>query len=191
MNASFPKYVPLVLVPAFLVAAGCGDRNLVAPTGTAAQSASVTAEPAALTAEFLSSPRCPVLPAFGTHLRILLRSHRDLTVTNIRFDFSDRAGVRGTPTVIPTTSGSSSMLGSSSPVAIPTFSSLPGASPIPVPGFSPLRDIAIGAGASETLPFFLQFGCGLIADGTIFIGVDTVDKRGFVDTTRIDLRLGR
>ena len=190
MNASFPKYVPLVLLPAVL-AAGCGDRSVVAPTAPVAQSAFVTAEPAALTAEFLSSPRCPVLPAFGTHLRIIFRSHRDVTVRSIRFDFSDRAGVRGTPTVIPTTPGSSSMLGSSSPVAIPTFSSLPGAAPIPVPGFSPLRAIALTAGASETFPFFLQFGCGLIADGTIFVGVDTVDARGFIDTTRIDLRLGR
>jgi hypothetical protein len=187
MNARFPKYVLLVLVPAVVVMAACGDRSVIAPTDP--QAVFVTAEPARAQPEFSSDRGCPLVPAFGTRLRLRLRSRVSLTVKGIRFDFEDPYGRRSSPVV--TLTSSATIVGNPSPMPIPTSSSLPTASPIPIPGFSPLRDISIGAGSSQDFAFFLAFACGIVADGTIFIGVDTVDKRGSGDTTRIDVPLGQ
>jgi hypothetical protein len=190
MDAKFPKYVPLVLLPAILGVFGCGDRNVLAPTDAASQQVFVTAEPVKARPEFLPSPPCPVLPAFGARVRLGLRSSRSITVRDIQFDFEDRFGRRTAPVVTLTALGSSTTLGSTSPVTIPTSSTLPTASPIPIPGFSPLRDIALTAGGTQDFAFFLEFACGIVAEGTIFVGVDTLDRFGARTTSRVTIGLG-
>jgi hypothetical protein len=46
------------------------------------------------------------------------------------------------------------------------------------------------AGVSRTLPFFLDFGCGVPPVGTLGISMDTVDSRGLVSTSRTSVHVG-
>ena len=71
----------------------------------------------------------------------------------------------------------------------PGATSLP-TSPIPIPGTSPLTGVAVAAGASRSLPFFLRFGCGVVPEGTLFVATDIADD-GARSTTQLRVRVGR
>jgi hypothetical protein len=194
MDARICNYAPAFLLLAALGAAGCDD-NGVSPsaddlTGPATlTSAIVTVEPAAVRAEFLSSPFCHTASPFQTRFSIGVRAHQEMIVTGIRFEFLDRFGGRSVPTSIP----------SSSPIPMPGTSPIttPGTSPIPipVPGTSPIPGsgtfdgLLISPGRLLTLPFLLQFHCGVPAWGTLFGSVDMIDRRGTLSVSRVSVRI--
>jgi len=50
--------------------------------------------------------------------------------------------------------------------------------------------MSLSAGDSRTLPFLLEFGCGVPPVGTLVVSVDTVDGRGTVGTSRVSVNVG-
>ena len=62
--------------------------------------------------------------------------------------------------------------------------------PIPIPGSLPAEELVIHAGVSHTMPVSLGFGCGVPADGTIIVSVDTTDMRGRASTSQVRVRVG-
>ena len=176
----------LVLFTCFGLAACDNDNdvsstsNLVAPSTVT--SATVTVEPAAVPPVFLSSPLCFTTSVFQTSFSLVVRADRELLVNGFGFEFLDRFGTRSVPIPIPiptSTTGSNF-------VPVP----LPSSSPIPIPGSSPFDGLRLTAGSSRTLPFLLQFGCGVPASGgTLFVSVNTASRSGAADVTRVSLRI--
>jgi hypothetical protein len=139
--------------------------------------------------EFLQTDACAARSPFGLRLRVILSGRRDLILRGLRFHLTDRFGTSALPEVIPTPSGSEASL-------VPTPSQLPGAaslpsSPIPIPGVSPLTGVQVVAGSTQTLPFFLRFGCGVVPEGTLFVMTDVAGPDGHAGTSRIGVRVGR
>ncbi len=197
MHAGFSKYVPIVLFPAIGFLAGCGDRGNVNPTApTVLTSASVTAEPSTAMPELVPNRLCPGGFTFGVRIIITIGARSDIIASRLRFEFTDRAGHRTVPLAIgtaaaPTESTSSSVL---MPIPIPTQSSIPipGSSPVTIPSSSPIPvdGVKIPAGATRTVPIFLQFGCDAAAAGTLVVRVDTTDMRGTSFTPEVRVRVG-
>jgi hypothetical protein len=195
MYARLPKYVALFLLSAFL-ASGCGNTNEGASPTTPTEvrgSMGISAEPEVVTPEFLPSPFCARFRPFGARILIVVRPGRDLVLRGVRFHFIDRFGVRAVPTAIPlvtTTSGPSGTPGSTIPVPGSATIPIPGSSTIPIPGspssFDPLM---ILGGSQQTLPFFLQFDCGVPADGTVFVNVDTTNGSGSPQTSQLRVEI--
>jgi len=78
MHAGFPKYVPLLLFPAFALSANCGDRDHANPNApTVLTSASVTAEPSTATAELVPNRLCPGGSTFGIRIIITIGAGSD------------------------------------------------------------------------------------------------------------------
>jgi hypothetical protein len=135
--------------------AGC-DRAAAVPTApepTSAAQRSLTVEPASARPEFVQSDGCFTRPGFA--IRIWLGLQGGFAIHGVRFHFIDRFGTRSLPTVIPFPS----------PSATP---SIPSASPVPVPGIAALPPLPTGG----TSPFIVNFGCGVVPDGTLFIYAD-------------------
>ena len=195
MHGQIGIYVRCFFVLASLSVAGCdSDRGSLQLDGVTAPSivtgSLVTVVPAAVRPEFLASPFCTPRP-FQTQFGLLLRADRDLVFSGFGFEFLDRFGGRSLPTSISTTSAGFAFippaLPVSSPVPLPGTSPIPipGTSPIPIPGPSPFDGLRLSAGSSPTLPFVLQFGCGVSAPGTLFVSVHTTDGRGTIGVTRV------
>jgi hypothetical protein len=187
MYARFSNYVTVFLVSVSTVTAACSDN--ASPTAPAPrESPVVTAEPLTVDPEFLPNPFCPTRPPFGVRLTVIVRAGQDLIVRGMRFDFIDRSGDAQIPLVIPIPLNSSGpvTIPSSMPVPIPGSSPIPipSSPPLPIPGFSPLDGVLV-TGGSLRAPFFVQFGCDVPAAGTLFISVDTADRRGTANTSRV------
>jgi hypothetical protein len=192
--------------------AGCDSDHVSLSMGGVTGPATVTGSlvtvvPAAVRPEFLASPFCTPRP-FQAQFGLLLRAHSDLVFSGFRFEFLDRFGGRSVPTSIATTSAGIGFIPSvptSSPIPLPGTSPIPlpgtspiplpgtspipipGTSPIPIPGITPFDGLLLSAGSSHTLPFVLQFGCGVSAPGTLFVNVHTLDWRGTADVTRVSI----
>jgi hypothetical protein len=198
MHAGFSKYVPLLLFPAFGLSASCGDRDHANPTApTVLTSASVAAEPSTATAELVPNRLCPGGSTFGVRIIITIGAGSDIVASGLRFEFTDRAGHRTIPLAIATatapTESTSTSTSTFTPIPIPTQSSIPipGSSPVTIPSSSsiPVDGVQIPAGATRTVPIFLQLGCGVMAPGTLVVFVDTTDMRGTSFTPQARVRV--
>ena len=191
----FRKYVLVVLVSAFLGTAGCSDSE---PAGATAPSpvaaATVTAEPMTIRPEFLPSSSCGNRPAFRGGLSIIVGATDELILRGLQFHFVDRFGGRTSPLVSPTSAfaGVTTSIPTSGPVPIPSpgFVSIPGSSPITIPGASPVHGVLLSANTFRTLPFAFEFGCGVHADGTLLINVETSDRKGRRGTSEVRVSIG-
>jgi len=189
-----PKYILVLLVPVFALIAACGNDNSVSPTTPApVTSALVTTEPMTATPEFSRISFCPAAPSFGVRLLITISGNGEIVIVErLRFAFTDRLGGFAVPVVTQTSAALSGGIPTSMPVPLPTSPSvpIPSASPIPIPGSLPVEELRIHAGVSGTLPVLLNFGCGVPADGTLVVSVDTTDRRGRSSTSQVRVRVG-
>ena len=194
MYARLPKYVPLFLVSALLVTA-CGADNSVSPTAPSkaeVQTAAFTAEPDTLVPEFFPSPFCHPHSPFGVRFVVIIRPSDDVFLRGMRVHFLDGFGRKTFPHVVPFHGTSPALPINAGPITIPTSPTIPTpvSSTIPIPGASGFDPLLIQRGASHRLPFFLQFGCGVPADGTVFVDFDLSDRRGRSSRSevRVDIR---
>lgn len=191
MNARLPKYVPLFLVWALAVS-GCGNAGDASPTAPSAVDDVVfTAEPATIAPEFLSGPGCRGFRPFGARMRITARSRHDLFIRSSRFHFVDRFGVR----TVPTTHLDASNPPFLHPLPVPTPVTTPTSGPVPIPGVTiptpggSTFDGFLLLSGSRAVVFFLQFGCGIPADGTLFGELDFRDHRGTWSKSHVRARI--
>ena len=187
MYTRSPKYIAILIVPAIVVITACGNHDPASPTAPAAvTSALVIAEPMTATPEFSSSISfCPAAPSFGVRLLITISGNGDIVIVQrLRFAFADRFGGFAVPVVTQTPRSTSGAIPNSMPVPLPT------SMPIPIPGSLPAEELVIHAGVSHTMPVSLGFGCGVPADGTIVVSVDTTDMRGRASTSQVRVRVG-
>ena len=186
MHIRVSTVAPAFLVALSLNASGCDDNGTALQTGLNApspfQARLVSVEPSVIAPELLASSSCVVLPSFRTRFGLVVRTDRDVFLRQLRFEFLDRTGRRSLPTAIPTSitgaSGRSSM-----PVSIPTSPA------IPIPGTLPFHGVTVSPPFS-TLELLLQFACGVPAEGTLLISVDTADRDGVVDVSQVSVRVG-
>ena len=191
MYARLLKYVPIFLVSAVAVT-GCGDDNSPSPTSPSAfEAAMFTAEPAIIAPQFFHNPFCHQFRPFGARFTVVARPSHDVFVRMMRFHFVDRFGVRTVPTLLPVEMTPSAFPRNTGPVTIPTSNSVPfpGSTTIPIPGVSSFDPFLIPGGSFHTIPFFLQFGCGIPADGTVFVDFDLSDRRGRSSSTQVRVRV--
>ncbi len=194
MYTRSPKYILVLLFPAIALIAACGNHDSVSPTSPApVTSALITAEPMTARPEFLPISFCPAAPSFGVRLLITISGNGEIVIVQrLRFAFTDRLGGFAVPTVTQTSTALSGGIPTSMPVPLPTSPSIPipSASPIPIPGSLPVEELRIHAGVSGTLPVLLNFGCGVPADGTLVVSVDTTYRRGRSSTSQVRVRVG-
>lgn len=191
MYARLPKYVPLFLVSALAVTA-CSQGNITSPTEAApvSQKVAFTAEPDTIVPEFFPTRSCSPFSPFGARFVIVVRSHDDVFLRGMRLHFVDRLGNQIVPHVVPFQGSSSALQFNSGPVTIPTSSAVPTpVNTIPIPGASGLDPLLVQHSFSRTLPFVLRFGCGIPADGTVFVDFDVSDRRGRSETSQVRVRL--
>jgi hypothetical protein len=192
MNARIFRYV-VSLVSISLIVAGCDDRAERVSSPTApdrGQSVMAIAAPAEIAPEFLPSPFCRTLRRFLLRLDLTIHPVPDRVLGMARFDFADRFGGRAIPVVTPAFDMAAT-LPNSMPVPLPSSSPvpLPSSSSIPIPGTLSLEGLRFPSG-SRTLPLVLEFGCGVRSAGTLFISVETTDRRGMSDVWRVSARIG-
>jgi hypothetical protein len=195
MYERLPGYVVAFLVAASMSVA-CGRTDLtvrgdfpLAPDGVAL----LTAEPAKIVPDFLPTPFCRSHAPFGARIRLTLRAGHDLVMRAPRFELVGNFGERFGPAAIGVFDGLPPATAAGSlPPSLPETSPipLPQASPIPFPGSSPFDGVTLVAGGFRVFPFFLQFGCGVPAQGTLFITVETTDRRGRPDVSRASVHVG-
>ena len=195
MYARLPKYVPLFLVLALAVTACSDDNGGASPTAPdPVASAKITAEPSIVSPEFIAGPFCRGFRPFGARLVFVVRPTSDLFLRSLRVHFVDRFGVRTAPTVIPlqTITSAAPSIPTGTTIPIPTSSPvpIPGSSPVPTPGVAEFDPLLIFGGSARTLPFFLRFGCGIPADGTVFFDFDLSDRHGRRSTSHVRARIG-
>jgi hypothetical protein len=190
MHAGLSNCVQSFLVPAFVAAAACsGSHPTENPTApTPLDSLRLTVETAEVTRESVPFVGCRAGTPFGLRLVVVVSTGQDLFIRGFGFDFRDRLGATSTSRLAPTSTapfGGTSL--PSPPVSLPSSPTvpIPSSFPIPIPGSMPLS-----AGVSETLPFFLTFGCGVPPAGTLVVSIDTVDGRGKVGTSRVSVNVG-
>ena len=162
---------------------GPAAANVTGPSAFAAGAAtsSVTAHPNVITAEFQATATCRAEAPFDARLNVTVAPIQDLFVRRFGFEFLDGFGRRAVPLAFPGT------IESSNSVLLPV--SLPTTHPIPFPGQVPLSSVAVQAGGFFRLPFRLRFDCGVPARGTLFVSVETADRRGTVDVSRITAQI--
>jgi hypothetical protein len=172
--------------------AGCesGATSPISPPALVQLSSAVTVEPLVVQPEFLHAGSCARVAPFGLRLRVILGGHRNLILRGLRFRLTDRFGTSALPEVIPIPTGSEAALPTPQSTPLPGATALP-SSPIPIPGASPMTGVSVAAGASQPLPFFLRFGCGVLPEGTLFIMTDIADGNGRSDTSQLRVRVGR
>src|SRR5688572_20355825 len=165
------KTLPALIAIVSLGVAACDGISVTAGNPAApgsVTSALLSAEPATVIPEFLSSPFCATHPPFRGRLNVTVRSEHDRLLRFIRFEFHDRFGVQAFPTAIPIPTAAT--IPSGTPVPIPT------SSPIPIPGHGLFGGALLSFGHSPTQSFWLHFGCGFVAAGTLIVEVETTDR---------------
>ena len=191
MTARICKLVPASIVVFAVASSACDDGggsfgrlNSTSATPIRSDSASrVTAEPERITPEFLPGLSCPDGRPFQGQVNVLVQAADDMVIRGLGFEFLDRSGSRTTPTATPRSSTAASI-----PVSLPV--PLPSASavPIPRPGQAGLP---LGGGDLVSLPFVVQFGCGVQSSGTLVIVVLTADSSGVENRAEARVRIGR
>ena len=78
---------------------------------------------------------------------------------------------------------------SSSPVTIPGVAALPTTTSIPIPGATPVTGMLVQAGATHRLDYQLHFSCVVVAEGQIVIVVNTTDRNGHEESSRVLARI--
>jgi hypothetical protein len=179
---------PAFLVLASFAAMACnGDGNtaaasLTGPSAFAVGSAtSVTAEPAIIAAEFQASAICRAEAPFEARLNVGVRTRQELFIRGFGFEFLDPFGRRVLPLAFPGTIAVNNAL--LLPVSLPTTH------PIPFPGHVPMSSVILPAGGLFKVPFRLRFDCGVPARGTLFVSVETGDRRGTIDVWRVSAQI--
>jgi hypothetical protein len=192
MSARLPKYVPLFLVSALAVTA-CHADTVTSPSDPApvSQKVAFTAEPDTIVPEFVPTRSCSRFSPFDARFVIVVRSHDDVFLRGMRLRFLDRLGNQSFPQhVVPFPGTSSTLQFNAGPITIPTSSAIPTpVNTIPIPGASGLDPLLVEQGFSRTLPFVLRFGCGIRADGTVFVDFDLSDRRGRSGRSEVRVRL--
>ena len=190
MHAGVSNCVQGFLVPALVAASACsGSSATKSPTApTLLESPSVTVKAAEVTRESVPFVGCSAATSFGLRLVVVVSTGQDVSIRGLGFDFRDRLGSTSTSSAIPTSAasfGGTSL--PSSPVPLPSSVPvpIPSSFPIPIPG-----SMSLSAGDSRTLPFLLEFGCGVPPVGILVVSVDTVDGRGTVGTSRVSVNVG-
>ena len=198
MSMRIPFYGLVLLFLGAIGTAACDRAELtvtepaLAPAASSLQ-ASFAAEPQALRPEFLPTSSCVTGLRFGTRISIIIGGSGDVILRGLRFAFNDQSGRRALPDVFPIPSLSSPVsstgIPASSPIPLPESAALPGASPIPIPGSSPITGLFASAGTSRTLPFYLRFGCGVVAQGILVITGDAGDMNGNFRSSELRVRV--
>jgi len=185
MDARICKYASGFVLLASLGLAGCvkdgvSTDHITGPsTLTPAHLTVVTVEPAAVRPVFLRSASCFTASPFQAGFSLVFRAEQELLVSGFGFEFLDRSGRRSVPTRIPASNTGTSF------VPVP----LPSSSPIPTPGpSSSFNGFVMTAGSSSTVPFLLQFDCGVAAPGTLIVSVNTA-SRGTPDVQQVSVRI--
>jgi hypothetical protein len=190
MHAGFSNCVQGLLLPALVAVTACSSSHPAeSPTSpTPLDSPHVTVEAAEVTRESAPFVGCPAGTPFRLRLVVVVRADQDVSIRGLGFDFLDLQGTisasRLTPTSVAPFGGTSLP---SSPVSLPSSVPvpIPSSFPVPIPGA-----MSLSAGVPRTLPFFLDFGCGVASVGTLGISVDTVDSRRIVGTPRASVHVG-
>ena len=193
MYARLLKYVPVFLVSALLVT-GCSDDNGTSPTAPSEvllRGAAFTAEPDTILPQFFPSPFCHPHSPFGAQFVIIVQPGDDVFLHGMRVHFLDGFGRKAFPSVVPFHGTSPALPFNTGPITIPTSPTIPTpvATTIPIPGASGFDPLLIHRGRSHRLPFFLQFGCGIPADGTVFVDFDLSDRRGRSSRSEVRVRI--
>jgi hypothetical protein len=191
MERCFRKYLP-VLVTAAAATVACSDAAPASPTDPSLlQTAAVTVEPMIVRPEFLPGLFCAAHPPFRGNVVVVLGGPQDIIVRGLHFTFHHRLGGRTLPTVFPTPTASGAILTTPpyGPVPTPGFATLPGASPVPIPGASSIEGVLLHAQTLRRMPFTLEFGCGVPADGTLVIKADSADRRGTWYATEVKVEI--
>jgi hypothetical protein len=186
MRLPFGISVPaLLLIGTFLSA--CDAKVEFAGSGPSplqlAAAAELRAQPDSVRPIFDRDGTCLTSPPFHTTITVIVSTARDMTLQSLGFELSDRFGRRTTPTVTP---------GSSTAASIPTTLpvQLPSSPAIPIPRPGALAGLAVDAGSRVTLPFTLEFHCGVPGSGTLVIVVSLVDGLGQTELSRTTVRVG-
>jgi hypothetical protein len=190
MHAGFSNCVQGLLLPAIVAATACSSSHPAeSPTSpTPLDSPRVTVEAAEVTRESAPFVGCPAGTPFRLRVVVLVSADQDVSIRGLGFDFLDLQGTisasRLTPTSVAPFGGTSLP---SSPVSLPSSVPvpIPSSFPVPIPGA-----MSLSAGVPRTLPFFLDFGCGVASVGTLGISIDTVDSREIVGTSRASVPVG-
>jgi hypothetical protein len=165
--------------------AGCDGGVSGVPTALstapdAVGSAEVTASPAVITPEFIAAALCAERPPFRARVTLTVRSDEDVIVRGLGFELLDSLGTRVSPTVIPTSS-TAAEIPTTLPITAPTTP------PIPIP--SSTQGLPLPSGSTISLPFSLEFACGVPASGTLSIVAQTADRSGATSTTQMSVRV--
>jgi hypothetical protein len=187
MHVPVSKSLPAFLAIASLGFAACDGTSVTAGNPAAPGLATsalvlVTAEPATIHPEFLSSPFCGTHRPFRGRVDVTVRADHDRFLRSMRFEFRDRFGGQLFPTAVPIPSAAT--IPSLTPVPIPT------SSPIPIPGHVPFGGTLVSSGSSRTQSFLLHFGCGFAAVGTLFVDVETTDRFDSISVSQARVRVG-
>jgi hypothetical protein len=152
-------------------------RLLTRPTPVHLRRASV--QPGRISPEFFSDRTCRGHRPFRTRFNLFVHSDREFKLGRLGFEFRDHAGGRAAPVPIPTT-----VTGPTIPNSIPV--PLPTSAPIPIPGSLPFHGVMFSSGI-HGLGIVLEFDCGVSAEGTLSIGVETADTDGTPDVLRVSV----
>lgn len=192
MDIQFPRCAAAFVVSASLMASGCTEGESPFPgsplTPLSTASLHVTAEPEHIVPHVLSTRNCPAArPGFRAGLNLIIVAERRRSVRGIIFGFVDRFGNRAVPILLPPpTSGFGPAPGSlPSSVPIP----IPSGTVLPLPGTFAFNGIVLNG--SRTLPFLLEFHCGVSPAGTLRVDVETADDHGRVKMSSLNVRIGR
>lgn len=177
-----------LLVLTTLVAVGCDDSDDPADVSVTGPSrfvvgSTITADPPIVSAQFQGGSGCLGAVPFDARINVNVRPQEELFIRTIGFEFLPGYGQRVFPVVVPGTF----VLNNSVLPPIP----LPTSHPIPFPGQVPMSNIVVPAGAFLKAPFHLQFECGVPAVGTLFVAVETADRRGTVAVSRTSAQIAR
>lgn len=178
MNLRISAFARAVIVGLSIGASACEDSSTMLRTGPTAaapfQARLVSVEPATIVPEFLPSPLCRTLPPFRTQFNLAVHTDRNLFLRRFRFELRDPSGRRALPLAVPT----------SVPLAMPTSPA------VPIPGTLPFHGAAVSPPFS-IIGLLLTFDCGIPAEGTLFIDVETADQDGIPDVSRVSVRMAR
>jgi hypothetical protein len=180
-----PAYALTLLVLSSFAVVACDSDSAVdvSPTGPSRFVAgAVTTEPSPVSAEFRARGNCVRDMPFDARINVHVRPRQEVIVQTFGFEFVDSHRRRVRPLVFP----GAFELNNSVLLPIP----LPTSHPIPFPGEAKMSDTRVPAGAFLNAPFRLQFDCGVPARGTLFVSVETADRRGTVDVSRSSVQIG-
>jgi hypothetical protein len=194
MDIQVSRCAAAFIVSVTLTASGCTDRDGTLPGSPFApistlstDSIQVTADPNRIVPHLLSTRDCPAgRSAFRAGFNLIIVAERRRDVRHVVFGFVDSFGNRAVPIFLPTTDGFGPSPGSL-PTSVPI--PIPSGTVLPIPGTFAFNGLVLNG--SRTLPFLLEFRCGVSPAGTLSVAVETTNDRGTVNMSRLNVRIGR